>query len=101
VPAGISLPARLLDKEKSMKYRLEGVTIEACDTYVRVTVGACTKVTDQQCPKSIEVAILLEQMQGYAPNRAQLQACGRAADDAKRNKTLSARTEKNGGAARR
>lgn len=70
-----------------MKYRLEGTTIEAIDTYVRVTLGNGTvAVTDRQCPKSIDVAALLERLQGYAPNLAQLQACGRAADDARRNK---------------
>ena len=69
-----------------MKYRLEGVTIEAIDTYVCVSVAAKTEVTDQQCPKSIDIAILLDRMQGYWPNSAQLQACGRAADDARRNK---------------
>lgn len=69
-----------------MKYRLEGTTIEAIDTFVRVTVAGKTQVTDRQCPKSIDVAIMLERMQGYAPNRAQKQACGRAADDARGNK---------------
>ncbi len=69
-----------------MKYRLEGVTIEAIDTYVRVTVGKRVSVTAREFPRSIEVASLLEQMQGYGPNRAQLQACGRAADDARRSK---------------
>ena len=70
-----------------MKYRLEGTTIEAIDTYVRVTVGGKTEVTARECPKSIDVAIMLGRMQGYDPNRAQLQACGRAADDARNNKT--------------
>jgi len=69
-----------------MKYRLEGTTIEAIDTYVRVNVNGKAGVTDRQCPKAIEVAILLERLQGYNPNRAQLLACGRAADDARRNK---------------
>jgi hypothetical protein len=69
-----------------MKYRLEGTTIETIDTYVRITVSGRTEVTARQCPKSIDVAVLLERMQGYQPNRAQLQACGRAADDAKSNK---------------
>ncbi len=74
-----------------MKYRLEGVTIEAIDTYVRVTVGGRTQVTNRQCPKSIEVAILLAQMQGYEPNRAQLQACGRAAVAARGRRKLPCR----------
>lgn len=69
-----------------MKYRLEGVTIEAIDAYVRVSVAGKTQVTQNQTPKSIEIAALLQQMQGYYPNRAQLQACGRAADDALRNR---------------
>lgn len=69
-----------------MKYRLEGITIEAIDTYVRVTAAGLTEVTARQCPKAIDVAILLARMQGYEPNRAQLQACGRAADDARGNK---------------
>jgi ribosomal protein S6E (S10) len=69
-----------------MKYRLEGLTIEAIGTCVRITLGnGKTEVIKQQCPESIEVAILLSQMQGYEPNRAQLQACGRAADDARLN----------------
>jgi len=73
-----------------MEYRLEGLTIEAIDTYVRVTVAGRTEVTRRQCPKSIDVAILLARMQGYEPNRAQLQACGRAADDARSNKMVLA-----------
>jgi len=70
-----------------MKYRLEGTTIEAIDTFVRVTVAGKTEVTARQFPKSIDVAVMLQRMQGYEPNRAQLQACGRAADDARNNKT--------------
>ena len=69
-----------------MKYRLEGTTIEAIDTFVRITMPTRTEVTAKQLPKSIDVAIMLERMQGYQPNRAQLQACGRAADDARNNK---------------
>ena len=69
-----------------MKYRLEGTTIEAIATFVRVTVAGRTEVTARQCPKSIDVAILLSRIQGYEPNRAQLQACGGAADDARGNK---------------
>jgi hypothetical protein len=70
-----------------MKYRLEGVTIEAIDIFVRVTVTniGCA-VTKKQCPESTDVADLLGGLQGYYPNRAQLQACGRAADDARNNK---------------
>lgn len=70
-----------------MKYRLEGTTIEAIDTYVRITLGnGKVEVTKRQFPKSIDVAALLHQMQGYYPNRAQLQACGDAANDARGNK---------------
>jgi hypothetical protein len=70
-----------------MKYRLEGTTIEAIDTFVRISMAGKTRVTDKQLPKSIEIANMLMEMQGYQPNNAQLQACGRAAEDAKNNKT--------------
>jgi len=69
-----------------MKYRLEGTTIEAIDTFVRITVGGKTEVTARQLPRSIDVASMLRRMQGYEPNRAQLQVCGRAADDVRNNK---------------
>jgi hypothetical protein len=70
------------------------VTIEAIDTYVRVTVANFggidapdrVAVTKRQLPKPTDVAALLAELQGYYPNRAQLQACGRAADDARNNK---------------
>lgn len=71
-----------------MKYRLEGTTFEAIDTYVRISLGSgLVEVTAKQLPKPIDVACMLERMQGYQPNRAQLQACVRAAEDAKSNKT--------------
>lgn len=69
-----------------MKYRLEGTTLEAIGTFVRITLGngnVC--VTNRECPSSEEVADLLNKMQGYYPNRAQLQACGRVACDAHNN----------------
>lgn len=70
-----------------MKYRLEGTTIEAIDTYVRITLGSgLVQVTKWEMPSATDVAAMMQQMQGYAPNRAQLQACGRAADDARSNK---------------
>ena len=69
-----------------MRYRLEGTTIEAIDTFVRITVAGKTEVTARQLPKSIDVAMMLGRMQGYEPNRAQLLACGRAAEDARNNK---------------
>ena len=70
-----------------MKYRLEGTTIEAIDTYVRITMGnGQVKCTPRQLPKPSDVAALLIEMQGYSPNQAQLLACSRAAVDAKNNK---------------
>ena len=69
-----------------MKYRLESTIIEAVDTYVRITMPGQIKCTRQQCPDHIAVSALLREMQGYEPNRAQLQACGRAAFDALHNK---------------
>jgi hypothetical protein len=72
-----------------MKYRLEGTTIEAIDTYVRISMGnGIVQYTDRQLPPPIDVAALLQKMQGYPPNRAQLQACGRAAADAVANKDI-------------
>lgn len=80
-----------------MKYRLGSVTIEAIDTYVRITIanagGIGTQdriaVTKHECPAAAEVAQLLADLRGYWPDRAHLQACGRAADDARRNKADS------------
>jgi hypothetical protein len=74
-----------------MKHKLGSLTIEAIDTYVRVTVsnfggpGAPDKVavTKQQCPDVNDVASLVAEMRGYWPDAAVLQACGRAADNAK------------------
>jgi hypothetical protein len=69
-----------------MKYRLEGLTIEAIDTYVRLTLGSGkVVVTKKECPDSVDVANLLSETQGYRPNKAQLQACARAAQDARDN----------------
>jgi len=69
-----------------MKYRLEGTTIEAIDTYVRVTLGNGKRaVTKNECPTAEDVAQLLSDLQGYWPNSAQLQACSRAAEDARNN----------------
>ena len=72
-----------------MKYRLGGVTLEALDTYVRITTCTGVRCTKRQCPKAQEVADLLYQMQGYWPNSAQLIACSRAAHDARDNKAAS------------
>lgn len=76
-----------------MKYKLGSLTIEAIDTYVRVTVEnfggadcsskiACTK---NECPTALEVAALIQSIRGYWPDRAVLQACGHAARDARLN----------------
>lgn len=70
-----------------MKYRLEGTIIEDIDTYVRIRLGnGAIQVTQRQCPSAIDVATMLHQMQGYPPNRAQLNACSRAAEDARNNR---------------
>jgi hypothetical protein len=77
-----------------MKYRLGSVTVEAIDTYVRVTVAniggtdaePVVAVTKKQCPKAEDVAQLLTDIRGYRPDAAHMQACGRAADDARANK---------------
>ena len=70
-----------------MKYRLEGTTFEAIDTYVRITLGSGkVQVTGRQCPTVIDVVTMLRQMQGYTPNRAQLLVCSRASDDARNNR---------------
>jgi hypothetical protein len=73
------------------------VTVEAIDTYVRVTVENFggpdapprIAVTKRQLPKAIEVAELMAQLREIPIgllDAAHLQACGRAADDAKNNK---------------
>lgn len=77
-----------------MKYKLGSLTVEAIDVYVRVTVsniggiGAPDKVivTKRQCPKAEEVANLVAEIRGYYPDASVLQACGRAAEDARNNK---------------
>ena len=76
-----------------MKYRLGSLTVEAIDTYVRVTIDNCGGIegnkryalTKKQCPDSSDVAHMLRGMRGYEPTPAELQACGRAADDARNN----------------
>lgn len=80
-----------------MKYRLGSLTIEAIDTYVRVTmenVNGTDKqkiaVTKQQCPSAAQVAQLVAEVRGYWPDNATLQACGRAVQDARNNKTVLA-----------
>jgi hypothetical protein len=73
--------------ERDMKLRLEGTTLEDIDTFVRITLGngkvECTK---SECPTAVEVAGLLAKLQGFWPNRAQLQACSRVAERARNNK---------------
>jgi hypothetical protein len=79
-----------------MKYQLGSLTVEAIDTYVRVTIDNINgiegnkkhAVTKRECPKPVDVAVLLSELQGYYPNNAQLQACSRAALDARNNKTI-------------
>lgn len=78
-----------------MRYRLGGVILESLDPYVRITVRANTenplvRVTRQEYPTSIQVAELLAEMRGFSLgglDSAHLQACGRAADDARNSKT--------------
>lgn len=78
-----------------MKYRLGSLTIEAIDTYVRVSVANIggpdaatrTAVTKHQFPKAEEVARLVSDIRGYWPDTAALTLCGRAAEDARNNKT--------------
>jgi hypothetical protein len=77
-----------------MKYRLGSLTVEAIDTYVRVTVSNfggpdCpdrVAVTKRECPEVAEVAQLVSDIRGYWPDAAVLQACGRAAEDARDNR---------------
>ncbi|MDO3380399.1 hypothetical protein [Geoalkalibacter halelectricus] len=77
-----------------MKHRLGSLTIEAIDTYVRVTVANFggsdapdrVAVTKRQCPKAEDVAGLIAEIRGYWPDTAVLQACSRAAADARNNK---------------
>lgn len=74
-----------------MKYRLGSVTVEAIDTYVRVTCDGFAgsprvKVTDRECPSANEVAQVIATIRGCWPDASVLQACGRAADDARANK---------------
>lgn len=76
-----------------MKHRLGSITIEAIDTYVRVTAenlgGVDAKpqyfVTENETPEAIEIAHIIHKIKGYWPDAAHLQACGRAADDARAN----------------
>lgn len=69
-----------------MKYRLEGTTIESIGTHVRITLGnGRTETTECERPTNIVVAEMLARMQGYWPNDPQLQACSRAAEEARKH----------------
>ena len=77
-----------------MKYRLGSLTIEAIDTFVRVSVANIggpdapvrVAVTKQQCPNAEAVAQLVTEIRGYYPDTATLIVCGRAVEDARNNK---------------
>lgn len=83
-----------------MKHILGSLTIEAIDTYVRVTVDNWCGVagnkriacTEQECPTALDVAELVARLRelqiGWLDN-ATLQACGRAALEARNNKLAS------------
>ncbi len=80
-----------------MKYQLGSLTVEAIDTYVRVTLDnqggiagnkkiACTA---RECPSTQEIADLISKLRDMPPGRicqAELLACGRAAADARNNR---------------
>ena len=76
------------------KYILGCLVVQAIDTYVRVTVRCMggpsapdnVRVTRQECPTAAQVASLVSEMRGYWPDNAVLQACGRAAADARANR---------------
>ena len=76
------------------KHQIGSVTVEAIDTYVRVTInniggiGArpVIRCTKRECPTTLEVVQLLSEMHGYWPDDAHVFACSLAARDAKRNK---------------
>jgi len=77
-----------------MKYRVGSLTVEAIDTYVRVTVSNIggleapdrVGVTKHQIPSVAEVVQLVMDIRGYYPDNAVLIACGRAVEDARNNK---------------
>lgn len=81
-----------------MQYRIGSLMIEAIDTYVRVSMldgftGQVTKtrVTTKELPTTIEVAELVCAMRGIQLgwlDSAHLQVCGRAVEDAMRNRTM-------------
>jgi len=80
-----------------MKYRVGSLTVEAIDSYVRVTVANIggveapdrVQVTKRECPAGEEVAQLVSDIRGYYPDKAALSACSRAAKDAQDNKDAS------------
>lgn len=78
-----------------MKHVIGSVTLEAIDTYVRVTVRniggvdapPVVRCTKRECPSPLEVAQLLADIRGYWPDNAHLCLCSRVAADARNNKT--------------
>ncbi|MCK9526207.1 MAG: hypothetical protein M0R49_09810 [Limnochordia bacterium] len=79
-----------------MKYQVGCLTVEAIDTYVRVSVSNIggldapirVAVTKRQLPTGHEVAQLVQDIRGYWPDAACLGACSRAAKDAHDNKII-------------
>ena len=79
------------------KHQIGSVTVEAIDTYVRVTINnvGCIgakpviRCTKRECPTTLEVVQLLSEMRGYWPDDAHVFACSLAARDAKRNREES------------
>lgn len=80
-----------------MKYRLGSLTVEAIDTYVRVSnanfggLDGPTRVavTKKQYPtytEIVQIVMELTEARGHWPCAAVLDACSRAAQDAKNNK---------------
>lgn len=76
-----------------MKYRMGSLTLEAIDSYVRVTVEnlggienkPVVKCTKMERPTARQVAELVMELRGDWPDAAVLQECGRAASDARDN----------------
>lgn len=79
------------------KHQIGSVTVEAIDTYVRVTINnvGCIgakpviRCTKRECPTTLEVVQLLSEMRGYWPDNAHIFACSLASRDAMRNKEES------------
>ena len=77
-----------------MKYRIGSVVLEATGGFVRCTVSniggldgtPVTQVTKKEYPKAQDVAQMLADIRGYWPDNATLQACGRVAADAEKER---------------